>query len=248
MTFGAVALLAALATGCGGGQAPAADAEVPLESEAGDAAQAPTPTPTVAALPDLVVVNGMMSLQDYQGACAGESDVMVTTVCARNEGAGDAGPFGVRVLQRQGGGAFAWQVEGLAAGEESCFEAEGSTTGRATVDVDDEVAEADEFNNDSIIPLPTPAPICTATPVPTESPTPAPLAEPTATPYPEDARVKTEIFPVYNCSYLGNGVYEWYRVEVTYVNGAPVKEEVIRGPYMGEWQGGCDPHPAEPEN
>jgi hypothetical protein len=240
-----VALLAALVSGCGGEQAPAGDAEGALQAEAEGPAQAPTPT--MVALPDLVASSGEMAVQGTEGGCAGESASLVTRICARNEGAGDAGPFVVRALHRQGGGAFSWEVEGLAAGEERCFEAEGRTTGRATVDVDGDVEETDEFNNDFIVPLATAVPVCTPTLVPTTTPTPAPLAALTATPFPEDARVKTEVFPVYNCTYLGNGVFEWYRVEVTYVNGEPVQEEVIRGPYTGEWQGGCPPNPAEPE-
>ena len=62
-----------------------------------------------------------------------------------------------------------------------------------------------------------------------EGTAPAPQPPPPR-PFPEGSKVETEVFPVYNCVYLGGEIYEWYRVEVTFLNGEPVSEEVIRGP------------------
>jgi len=49
-------------------------------------------------------------------------------------------------------------------------------------------------------------------------------------------------FPVYNCVYLGNGVFEWYSADVTYQDGAIASEVITGGPFQGQWQDTC---PAE---
>jgi RNA polymerase sigma-70 factor (ECF subfamily) len=49
----------------------------------------------------------------------------------------------------------------------------------------------------------------------------------------------TEVFPVYYCTQIDAYTFQWYEVEVTYVNGEPVSEAVISGPYTGLWQSGC---------
>ncbi len=49
----------------------------------------------------------------------------------------------------------------------------------------------------------------------------------------------TQLFPVYNCTYLGDGLFQWYSVEVTYEDGAAVSETVVDGPFTGAWEAGC---------
>lgn len=56
---------------------------------------------------------------------------------------------------------------------------------------------------------------------------------------PEDVTITTEILPVYGCEHLGNGEYQWYEAEITYENGVPVSEQILDGPFTGEWQPGC---------
>lgn len=65
---------------------------------------------------------------------------------------------------------------------------------------------------------------------------------------PPASRVTTERFPVYFCQYIGDGAWEWYEVEVTYVDGEPVDEEIVEGPFTGPWRGGCPPPPTGPTN
>jgi hypothetical protein len=62
---------------------------------------------------------------------------------------------------------------------------------------------------------------------------------------PPASRITTERFPVYFCQYIGDSVWEWYEVEVTYVDGEPVDEEIVEGPFTGPWRGGCPPPPTE---
>jgi len=53
---------------------------------------------------------------------------------------------------------------------------------------------------------------------------------------------ETVSFPVYNCTYLGDGVFEWYSADVTYQDGAVTNETITGGPFRGQWQDTC---PAE---
>ncbi len=52
----------------------------------------------------------------------------------------------------------------------------------------------------------------------------------------------TVYFPVYNCVYQGNGVFEWYTAEVTYdEEGHITAENILDGPFTGEFQPTCPP-------
>lgn len=242
-TLSLLIMASVLMSACGSTESATGEAE----NTGANAVPSVTPIPTTEALPDLLVASGEMSVQGLSNGCVQEPNPLTTSVCVQNAGDGEAGPFTVRVLHRVGGTSFDWRVEELAAGEELCLDDEGPPVGRAMVDADDEVTETDEFNNNLIVSLPPPTVVCTVAPTPTITPTPGPLPPPTATPFPEGSKVTTEVFPVYDCRYLGQGIYEWYRVEVTYVDGVPVEERIIRGPLMGEYVGGCPANPAEPE-
>ena len=51
--------------------------------------------------------------------------------------------------------------------------------------------------------------------------------------------VTSQVFPVYFCEFLGGETWQWYEVVVTYVDGEPVSEEIVSGPYTGAWQPYC---------
>ncbi len=52
----------------------------------------------------------------------------------------------------------------------------------------------------------------------------------------------TVYFPVYNCVYLGDGVFEWYSADVTYdEGGAVVEATILEGPFTGAFQPTCPP-------
>jgi len=120
----------------------------------------PTPTATPKEPPDLVVTSVGVNMQGYTGGCVtGYDALLMTQICVKNQGAGSAGPFVVRA------GSLNWEVDGLASGQERCLpELEGSASGQATVDADNEVVESDETNNTAWIAAPTPPPICTPPP------------------------------------------------------------------------------------
>jgi hypothetical protein len=69
---------------------------------------------------------------------------------------------------------------------------------------------------------------------PTPTPTVTLIIPPTIAP-----GITTQTFDVYYCRWVGEGIYEWYEVMVTYDDGVPVSEEIISGPYQGTWQPGC---------
>ncbi len=86
-------------------------------------------------------------------------------------------------------------------------------------------------------PADTPTPPATPTSAPRQvAPTPTPTVTPTATP---PYQITKQIFPVYFCSLLENGQFEWYVVEVEYHDGVPVSETVVSGPHYGGWLPGC---------
>jgi hypothetical protein len=99
----------------------------------------------------------------FQGGCVEEIGPFVTEVCVRNVGEGDAGRF---VLGSEGSGVIVeWEINELAAGEETCRES-GASLGAVIADTGEAVDEANEENNSVIIPVPTPPAICTPTPDP----------------------------------------------------------------------------------
>ncbi len=85
------------------------------------------------------------------------------------------------------------------------------------------------------------------TDTPQTSPIPAPnmIGTPTEAITTGDSTTTTEVFPVYYCTQIDAYTFEWYEVEVTYVDGEAVSEEIISGPTTGPWQPGC---PAVQEN
>lgn len=72
------------------------------------------------------------------------------------------------------------------------------------------------------------------------SPTATSTPEPTATPAPDRT---VETVPVFNCTPLGGGNFEWYEAERVYEDGELVSEEITSGPVSGPWQPGCPPEP-----
>ncbi len=114
-------------------------------------------------------------------------------------------------------------------------------------------------------PTETPTPTSTDTPTATSTATPSPSATPTDTPTPTststataiprsrptveiimdtptptaDSSITTEIKDVWWCEYVGEGVFQWYTVKITYQDGVPISEEVIAGPFTGPWQPNC---------
>jgi hypothetical protein len=109
--------------------------------------------------PDLAITGVEVYMQGYTGGCVSQYGALVTRVCVKNQGAGSAGAFVVQA------GALSWQVDGLAAEQERCLESEGSASGQVMVDANNQVAESNEENNVTYIPVPTPPPVCTPTPV-----------------------------------------------------------------------------------
>ncbi len=58
--------------------------------------------------------------------------------------------------------------------------------------------------------------------------------------------ITTEIFDVFDCVPIGGSRFEWYTVEVTYIDGVAVSSVVLSGPHYGYWVPGCPPDPGEP--
>jgi hypothetical protein len=57
------------------------------------------------------------------------------------------------------------------------------------------------------------------------------------------------VFEVYDCTHLGNNVFEWYQGAVTYENGTPVAATRLNGPFTGPWQPDCPAgDPVQPSN
>jgi LysM repeat protein len=47
-------------------------------------------------------------------------------------------------------------------------------------------------------------------------------------------------FEVWDCRHLGNNVFEWYGVEISYDSANnPISEQRVDGPHTGEWRPGC---------
>ena len=70
---------------------------------------------------------------------------------------------------------------------------------------------------------------------------------------PAQPNTETVIEDVWYCEYLGRGLYQWYTVRRTFVDGVAVAEEIVSGPYTGHWQPNCpagqdpeEPPPDEP--
>jgi len=116
--------------------------------------------PEAEVLPDLTISHTWIGMAGFRGGCVEEYRPAATTVCVRNQGAGDAGAFVVQI----GEGVYAIE-DGLLAGEEICLEAEGAFD-QAMADPDEQVAEANEENNavDILIPTLTPPSLCTPNP------------------------------------------------------------------------------------
>lgn len=124
---------------------------------------------------DLTTTWVYANMRGFTGGCIPRYEELLLKVCVRNQGAGDAGPFDIRVED-----AFGARTAGLKAGGSECLETVPATYGfnPITVKVDsrDEVAESDEDNNawTGIVPLPTAPLLCTATPTPLPPSTPTP--------------------------------------------------------------------------
>lgn|SRR5574341_714635 len=122
-----------------------------------------TPAPAQPSLlPDLqVYLTGGISI--YAGSCI-DSFADLTPIppplslCVRNAGQGDAGPFVV------GYGSATMPFDGLAAGGEICVPLQPIYFTKYVVDPDNRVRELDENNNYTIFPVPTQPPICTQPP------------------------------------------------------------------------------------
>lgn len=104
--------------------------------------------------PDLIIY-GWASMP-ITGPCLEEYLPLESKVCVRNKGDTPAGNFTIET-----GEDLSWQVESLGAGEDLCFETEFDLSGSlVVVDPDNAVREADETNNELIIPVPTPPVLC----------------------------------------------------------------------------------------
>jgi hypothetical protein len=107
---------------------------------------------------DLTITLASISIQGLEGGCASESSSLELSICVRNEGEGDAGPFTVT------GGGETWNVSGLSAGQETCLDSRevgvGGGSTEVVLDPDDQVVESDDDNNATMIPVPTPPPVC----------------------------------------------------------------------------------------
>jgi WD40 repeat protein len=139
-------------------------------------------SPATGAMPDLVA-GGRVTMPGANG-CVEEYLPLVSEICVENQGDGPAGAF---ILQA--GEDETWQVDGLDAGENICFDSKYST-GMVSADVDNDIAEEDETNNDWQIPAPTPPAICTPESQPAS---PSTLPENLQVIAPENAANITEI-------------------------------------------------------
>jgi serine/threonine protein kinase len=105
---------------------------------------------------DLIITMASISIQGYTEGCTSSTSPLELSICVKNEDDGDAGPFTVT------GGGETWNLTGLSAGQEQCLdprEVAGSST-EVVVDPTDQVVESDEDNNLTMIPMPTPPPVC----------------------------------------------------------------------------------------
>jgi len=59
----------------------------------------------------------------------------------------------------------------------------------------------------------------------------------------DQPNTEVRVEPVWYCTYVGDGTFEWYTVARTYVDGVAVSEEIVSGPFYGPWQPGCPPQP-----
>ncbi len=58
-------------------------------------------------------------------------------------------------------------------------------------------------------------------------------------PPPSGGSASEGVIPVYNCTSLGNGQYQWYEAKQMTVPGVGTFIETTGGPYKGPWQPGC---------
>ena len=131
-----------------------------------DAYRDPTSTPTpkpIGLLPDLVVSEMRIETATVSFPCVIKREPLGVRVTVANVGKADAGPF---IVDSNG---TLKAIEGLARGESREIWFKGYINGNpntAVVDVKNQVRESDETNNRStqMLPIPTPAPICTGTP------------------------------------------------------------------------------------
>lgn len=61
-----------------------------------------------------------------------------------------------------------------------------------------------------------------------------------------DGTTTTQVVDVHGCVHLGDNVFQWNSVEVTYQDGVAVSETVVGGPFTGEWRPGCPQGEAPP--
>ncbi len=125
--------------------------------------------------PDLMVSEAYASMM-LSGACLEEYGPITTKICVANQGDVPAGAFTLEVSD-----GTRWALPELEVGEVACFNSNVNLSGMAvTVDAANEVAESNEENNTTNIPVPTPPVLCTPVmevaipPTETPNPTPAP--------------------------------------------------------------------------
>ena len=105
---------------------------------------------------DLAITLATVRMKGYEGGCVSDMSPLELSICVKNEDEGDAGPFTVT------GGGETWNLSGLSAGQEQCLDPReiGGGSIEVVVDPDDQVVESDDDNNVSMIPVPTPPPVC----------------------------------------------------------------------------------------
>jgi hypothetical protein len=105
--------------------------------------------------PDLALSSYNVSMEGFDGSCVDSLEhALETSICIANEGNRDSDAFSVTL------GSTTHEFEGLASGDEECFETE-TVGGDLEIDPDNAIEETDEDNNVETLPVPTPPAVCT---------------------------------------------------------------------------------------
>jgi hypothetical protein len=129
---------------------------------------APTPVVTPDRRPDLVIADAQRQMAGFNGRCVPRRAGPELHVCVGNDGVDPAGPFTVTTDSDP----ITWRLAGLPGGESLCLAPRGDSLffgSNVWADADDEVDEADEYNNGVQMPddEAMPPPLCQETPTPT---------------------------------------------------------------------------------
>jgi len=145
---------------------------IPEENEDDNTYLVPQPTPPLlcsmatemagGSLPDLYISSSSFTMEGHTpGQCVDEYGRLIVRICVTNEG--DTPVENVLVTD----GFNEAAIDSIGAGEEFCVEDSGLSVSSIEVDPVNDIAEADESNNQILMAVPTPPPLCVDFPTPT---------------------------------------------------------------------------------